>query len=125
MTSDRTGIFELSEHPEKDDPALIGADTAHLAEVAECLRAKAAEASVRRDALMASPERRGRGALDRDEEIHRLGARLATLRRARLDACLGSMTPVGDEAAYIGRTGPTSTTSPTCCRARRGRRPDR
>ncbi len=105
MTSDRTGIFELSEHPDKDDPALIGADTAHLAEVAECLRAKAAAASVRRDALMASPERRGRGALDRDEEIHRLGTRLATLRRARLDACLGSMTPVGDEAAYIGRIG--------------------
>ncbi|MCW5951764.1 MAG: AAA family ATPase [Propionibacteriaceae bacterium] len=102
--SDVRDVFEVPEH--KTDPALIGGDAAHFAAVAACLRNKAAEAVGRREELLAMPTRRGRGAMERDEEIHRLGGLLRVLRRSRLDVCLGRMVPSdGGEPIYVGRTG--------------------
>jgi hypothetical protein len=50
----------------------------------------------------------GQQALDRDLEIHRLSARLRTLRRYGLDLCLGHMVAADDaEPVYIGRLGLT------------------
>jgi DNA helicase IV len=44
--------------------------------------------------------------MDRDNEIHRLTARLRTLRRFGLDLCLGRMVSRDDpEPLYIGRLG--------------------
>ncbi len=44
--------------------------------------------------------------MDRDMEVHRLTARLRTLRRYGLDLCLGRMvTADGAEPAYVGRLG--------------------
>src|ERR1700748_1731358 len=46
--------------------------------------------------------------MDRDMEIHRLAARLRTLRRFGLDLCLGRIVSADDaEAVYIGRIGLT------------------
>ncbi len=53
--------------------------------------------------------------MDRDLEIHRVTARLRTLRRFGLDLCLGHIVSTGDpEPVYIGRLGLTD---------RAGRRP--
>lgn len=106
--SDVQDVFEVP--PQKADPALIGADAAHLAAVAACLRRRVVEAAARREELLALPVRHGRGAMERDEEIHRLGGLLRVLRRSRLDVCLGRMVPAdgGDPSAgilYVGRIG--------------------
>ena len=53
----------------------------------------------------------GQEALDRDLEIHRLTARLRTLRRFGLDLCLGHIVGADDaEPVYIGRLGLTDST---------------
>lgn len=97
-------VFEVA--AEKAGPWLIGADAAHFAAVAACLRRRVSEAEAQRDELLAMPARRGRGAMERDEEIHRLGGLLRVLRRSRLDICLGRMVPAdGGEPVYIGRVG--------------------
>ncbi|MCA0253298.1 MAG: AAA family ATPase [Actinobacteria bacterium] len=102
--SDKQGVFEVAS--QKADPALIGADAAHFAAVAECLRRRVAEVTARRDELLATPVRRGRAAMERDEEIHRLGGLLRMLRRSRLDVCLGRMVPAdGSVPVYVGRIG--------------------
>lgn len=101
---DLQDVFEVP--PQKADPALIGADVGHFAAVAACLRHRVADAEARRQELLAMPARRGRGAMERDEEIHRLGGLLRVLRRSRLDVCLGRMVPAdGSEPVYIGRIG--------------------
>ena len=53
----------------------------------------------------------GQEALDRDQEVHRLTARLRTLRRFGLDLCLGRMVSADDpEPVYVGRLGLTDST---------------
>ncbi len=97
-------VFEVP--AQKADPALIGADVAHFAAVAACLQRKVADAIARREELLAMPASRGRGAMERDEEIHRLGGLLRVLRRSRLDVCLGRMVPAdGGAPVYVGRIG--------------------
>jgi len=92
----------------KADPALISGDERHLAAVAESLDQQIAEVSERLDALRRAPGGKGRGALDRDLEIHRLTANLRLLRRFGLDACLGRMVSTnGSEPVYVGRLGLT------------------
>lgn len=58
-----------------------------------------------------APGGTGEEALNRDLEIHRLTARLRTLRRYGLDLCLGRMVSAqtGDHV-YIGRLGLTDST---------------
>jgi DNA helicase IV len=92
----------------KADPALISGDERHLAAVAESLDQQIAEVSERLDALRRAPGGKGRGALDRDLEIHRLTANLRLLRRFGLDVCLGRMVSTnGSEPVYVGRLGLT------------------
>ncbi|HEV2931012.1 MAG TPA: AAA family ATPase, partial [Propionibacteriaceae bacterium] len=70
-----TSAFNLPEHlAAKADPAMIGADEQHFAAVAESLEQQIADLSERLDALRKAPGGKGRGALDRDLEIHRLTA---------------------------------------------------
>lgn len=65
-----------------------------------------AEASARLDAVRRQPGGHGQQALDRDLEVHRLTARLRTLRRFGLDLCLGRIVADAAEApVYIGRAG--------------------
>ena len=103
-----TTAFNLPEHlVAKADPALIAGDEQHLAAVAESLEQQIADLSERLDAQRKAPGGKGRKALDRDLEIHRLTARLRLLRRYGLDLCLGRMVYTDSpEPVYVGRTRP-------------------
>ena len=104
--------FDLPDHLEaKTDPALIARDDQHFAVIAESLRQSIAELSEQLDAERRSPGGIGEKALNRDLEVHRLTARLRTLRRYGLDLCLGRMDGAdGSEPVYVGRLGRTSAT---------------
>ncbi|HEY1666549.1 MAG TPA: RNA polymerase recycling motor ATPase HelR [Trebonia sp.] len=92
----------------KADPALIAGDERHFAAIAESLRQTIADLTGRLDAELKAPGGIGQGAMDRDMEIHRLSARLRTLRRFGLDLCLGRIVSEGStEPVYIGRLGLT------------------
>ncbi|WP_235511480.1 RNA polymerase recycling motor ATPase HelR [Agromyces sp. Root81] len=102
-------MFDLPDRlAAKTDPALIADDEAHFAAIAVSLEESIAEASARLDRVRRQPGGSGQAALDRDLEIHRLTARIRTLRRFGLDLCLGRI--VGADApnpVYIGRLGLT------------------
>ncbi|HEV7203027.1 MAG TPA: RNA polymerase recycling motor ATPase HelR [Jatrophihabitans sp.] len=92
----------------KADPTLIAADERHFAVLADSLAQSIGELSERLDAERRSPGGTGQEAMDRDLEVHRLTARLRTLRRFGLDLCLGHIVPAdGSGAIYIGRLGLT------------------
>jgi len=92
----------------KADPALIAGDERHFAAIAQSLSETIADLSGRLDAELKAPGGIGQGAMDRDMEIHRLSARLRTLRRFGLDLCLGRIVGEGSpEPVYIGRLGLT------------------
>ena len=101
--------FALPEHlVAKSDPALIASDERHFAVIASSLEHAIADLSGRLDAARRSPAGTGQAALDRDLEVHRLTARLRTLRRYGLDLCLGHVVPAdGAEPVYVGRLGLT------------------
>ena len=85
MNSLPTSVFDLSDRlSAKADPALIGDDERHFAAIAECLEQTIAELSDTLDATRRAPGGIGQEAMDRDAEIHRLSARLRTLRRSPL-----------------------------------------
>ena len=102
-----TTAFNLPEHlVAKADPALIAGDEQHLAAVAESLEQQIGDLSERLDAERKAPGGKGRRAMDRDLEIHRLTARLRLLRRYGLDLCLGRMVSTDStEPVYVGRLG--------------------
>ncbi|MET0494108.1 MAG: RNA polymerase recycling motor ATPase HelR [Actinoplanes sp.] len=92
----------------KGDPVLIAADEKYFAAMAESLEELRADLSDRLDAERRAPGGVGQQAMDRDLEIHRLTARLRTLRRFSLDLCLGRMVGAdGTEPVYVGRLGLT------------------
>ncbi|MFJ8589325.1 RNA polymerase recycling motor ATPase HelR [Streptomyces sp. NPDC093595] len=109
MSPVTTSAFALPERlAAKRDPALIADDERHFAAVARCLEQSIAELSARLDAERRAPGGTGREAMERDAEIHRLSARLRTLRRFGLDLCLGRMVGADDpEPVYVGRLGLT------------------
>jgi DNA helicase IV len=104
-----TSAFDLPDRlSSKAAPALIAGDEQHFAALAECLEQSIAEVSGQLDAARRAPGGMGRHAMDRDTEIHRLTARLRTLRRFGLDLCLGHMVSADDsEPLYVGRLGLT------------------
>ncbi|KAA1394379.1 RNA polymerase recycling motor ATPase HelR [Aeromicrobium ginsengisoli] len=103
----RESAFNLTDHPTKADPALIAADERHFAAIQDTLEQSIAELSERLDTERKAPGGIGQEALDRDMEVHRLTARLRTLRRFGLDLCLGRIVDAGGESAYVGRLGLT------------------
>jgi DNA helicase IV len=107
-TADRSA-FHLPEHlAAKADPALIAADEQHFAAIGESLAESIADLTARLDAERRAPGGIGQEALDRDLEIHRLTARLRTLRRFGLDLALGRIVHADDPGSrYIGRLGLT------------------
>ncbi len=109
MSRPTTSAFELPERlAAKADPALIDRDEQHFAAIAESLDQSIADLSDRLDTERQAPGGIGQEAMDRDLEIHRLTARLRTLRRFSLDLCLGRVVPAdGSEPVYIGRLGLT------------------
>ena len=109
MTQRSTDLFALPHHlAAKADPALVARDAQHLADVAACLERTVADLDARLDEARRAPARAGQQALDRDQEVHRLTARLRTLRRFGADLCLGRMVGADDpEPVYVGRLGLT------------------
>lgn len=107
-----TSAFDLPDRlSPKADPTLIADDEEHFAAIAESLEQSIADVSDRLDAERKTPGGTGQQAMDRDLEIHRLTARLRTLRRFGLDLCLGHMVSADDpEPVYIGRLGLTDST---------------
>ncbi|HEX9030632.1 MAG TPA: RNA polymerase recycling motor ATPase HelR [Streptosporangiaceae bacterium] len=103
------GVFDLADRlAAKADPALIAGDEQHFAAIAEGLEQSIASLSGRLDAERMAPGGIGQEAMDRDIEIHRLTARLRTLRRFGLDLCLGHIVSADNpEPVYIGRLGLT------------------
>ncbi|MFC5859989.1 RNA polymerase recycling motor ATPase HelR [Agromyces flavus] len=92
----------------KADPALIADDERHFAAIAGRLDELAADVSGRLDDARRQRTGGGQSALDRDLEVHRLTARLRTLRRFGLDLCLGHIVDAQHhEPIYIGRFGLT------------------
>ena len=92
----------------KADPALIAGDEQHFAAIAESLKQSIADLSERLDGERKAPGGIGQAALERDMEVHRLAARLRTLRRFGLDLCLGHMVSADNpEPVYVGRLGLT------------------
>ncbi|MBL7262169.1 RNA polymerase recycling motor ATPase HelR [Paractinoplanes lichenicola] len=91
----------------KGDPALIAEDTKHFAAISSSLTATIAELTERLEAVRKAPAGKGRQAVDRDEEVKRLTARLRALRRYSLDICLGRLHFDAGDRLYIGRFGLT------------------
>lgn len=104
-----SSVFDLADTlSAKADPALIARDEQQFAAIARTLELTVAELSDRLDAELKAPGGVGQEAMDRDIEVHRLSARLRTLRRFGLDLCLGHMVPEdGAEPVYVGRLGLT------------------
>ncbi len=116
-----TSVFDLPDDlAGKADPSLIAGDEKHFAAIAESLEQTVRLLSQRLDDARKpssdageqvfdwEPGGAGQQALDRDQEVHRLTARLRTLNRFGLDLCLGHMVGADDaEPVYIGRLGLT------------------
>ena len=104
-----SSAFDLPDRlSRKADPTLIAGDEQHFAAIAESLEQSIADLSGRLAAERKAPGGIGQAAMDRDMEIHRLGARLRLLRRFGLDLCLGRMVSTGHPApVYVGRLGLT------------------
>lgn len=100
-------VFDLPDRlAAKADPDLVGADETHLSDVARTLEDSRADLRHRLDAARLAPARSGQQALDRDQEVHRLTARLRALSRFGADLCLGRMVPAdGGDVLYVGRLG--------------------
>ncbi|TQL58900.1 RNA polymerase recycling motor ATPase HelR [Oryzihumus leptocrescens] len=107
MNPVRTSAFDLPERlTHKADPALVAGDEEHFAAIAQSLEGTIAELSDRLDAARSAPGGSGQHAMERDMEVHRLTARLRTLRRFGLDLCLGRMVGTDDSGpVYVGRLG--------------------
>jgi len=104
-----TSAFDLPDHlSAKADPQLIAGDERHFAAIAQSLEQSISELSDRLEAERRTPGGIGQKAMDRDMEVHRLTARLRTLRRFGLDLCLGHMVFVDNaDPVYVGRLGLT------------------
>ncbi|WP_319462767.1 RNA polymerase recycling motor ATPase HelR [Micromonospora sp. RTP1Z1] len=104
-----TSVFDFPDHlSPKADPTLIARDEQHFAAIAESLEQVDADLSDRLDAARKAPGGKGRQAVDRDQEVRRLTARLRQLRRFGLDLCLGRMVSADNpEPVYVGRQGLT------------------
>lgn len=107
LTHATTRAFDLQDHPAKADPALVAGDEAHFAAIETSLERTVAELEDRLADVRRQPGGTGQEAMDRDLEVHRLGARLKALRRYRLDLCLGRMVSTRGETVYVGRFGLT------------------
>ncbi|MGX1596132.1 RNA polymerase recycling motor ATPase HelR [Dietzia maris] len=118
MSTEAPSIFALPDHlAHKADPARIADDERHLAAISHALDQKVANLSARLDARRRDPAGRGAQTIERDADIRRLVAELATLRRFGLDVCIGHYamaisdsadpSPTAPEAApvYVGRIG--------------------
>jgi DNA helicase IV len=105
-------VFDLpTDLAAKAATELIADDEKHFAALEQSLADTIADLTDRLETARRAPARQGTQALERDQEVHRLSARLGALRRFGLDLCLGHLVPAdGGEVTYIGRLGLTDHT---------------
>ena len=90
----------------KTDPTLIDRDRSHFRRIAASLERTIADLEATLAETKRTAVRHGTAALERDQEVHRLTARLRALRRYDLDLCLGRIVHEDrDEPTYVGRFG--------------------
>lgn len=90
----------------KSDPVLIAGDERHFAAIATSLQHGIADTVRRLESARKAEADIGQALMERDFEIHRLTARLTSLRRYGLDLCLGHIVfASGSTTVYIGRAG--------------------
>lgn len=90
----------------KADPALIDLDRDHFRAIAEGLARARTDLVEQLGAARSDTARFGTAALERDQEVQRVSARLRALDRYDLDLCLGRIVPDGGgEPTWIGRFG--------------------
>ena len=104
-----TSTFDLPDRLRaKAEPALIHDDELRFAAIADSIERSVDELSQRLSVLRRTGGGEGQEPMDRDLEVHRLTARLRTLRRYGVDLCLGRMVSRdGPEPQYVGRLGLT------------------
>ncbi|WP_418063386.1 RNA polymerase recycling motor ATPase HelR [Pimelobacter simplex] len=109
MTPRTASAFALPDRlSAKNDPTLIAHDEEHLAAVSASIEHTVADLTARLDEARRAPGGSGTGALERDQEVHRLSSRLRALRRFGRDLCLGRMVAADSpEPVYVGRLGLT------------------
>jgi len=109
-----TSAFDLPDRlAAKADPALIAADERHFAAIADCLEQSIADLAARLEAALKAPGGIGQQAMDRDNEVHQLSARLRALRRFGLDLCLGRMVAAAaDQAVHVDQAGNADAADP-------------
>ncbi|NLD86549.1 MAG: AAA family ATPase, partial [Actinomycetales bacterium] len=99
-------VFALPDHlSHKASPAVIAADEQHFAAITRTLESRVADLSARLDARRREPAGRFAQTIERDADIRRLVAELATLRRFGVDLCIGHIALTGGERVYVGRIG--------------------
>ncbi|GLB64578.1 DNA helicase [Dietzia sp. NCCP-2495] len=99
-------VFALPDHlSHKASSAVIAADEQHFAAITRTLESRVADLSARLDARRREPAGRFAQTIERDADIRRLVAELATLRRFGLDLCIGHIALTGGERVYVGRIG--------------------
>jgi hypothetical protein len=108
VTSVSTRAFDLPDHlAAKADPALVAQDEQHFAAMTDSLEHTVADLTDRLAVARRSAGESSTEALERDQEIHRLTARLRVLRRFSLDLCLGRIVAEDGGTLYVGRLGLT------------------
>lgn len=84
---------------------MIDRDARHFAAMAARLDHAIAQTSDELTEVLRRPGGTGQQALDRDQDVHRLEARLRLLRRYSLDLCLGRVVGTDGTVTYVGRLG--------------------
>jgi hypothetical protein len=108
VTTRRSSFALVDRLSAKADPALIAADERHFAKIERCLEQSIADVSEQLELRRRAPGGIGQAAMDRDQDIHRLSARLRVLRRYGVDLCLGRIVGAEHpEPVYVGRFGLT------------------
>lgn len=99
-------VFDLPpERSAKAAPSLIEPDRQHFRAITECLDRRVTDLTRRLAATRRLPGGSGREAMDRDDEIKRVGGQLRLLRTAGAEVCLGKIVREDGETLYIGRIG--------------------
>jgi hypothetical protein len=109
--------FDLPDHlAAKADPALIDARSAALRGSRRAWNSRSPICPDRLDAARKGPGGSGQEALDRDMEVHRLAARLQTLRRFGWTCAWGTWCSATTRSpSMCGRLGLTDSTGRRCC----------
>ncbi|OZB87891.1 MAG: AAA family ATPase [Microbacterium sp. 14-71-5] len=109
MTQSLTSAFALPDRlAAKASPARTADDERHFAAIDAELDRQRTDLEDRLDQQRRLPATLGQEAVERDQLIHHLSARLRVLRSYGIDLCLGRMVPAGGgEPVFVGRLGLT------------------